>query len=204
MPVKKTKHKEEPSRYYDGLYNNAYRTGIYDTDRFNAIYRAVMQHLLEPTNILEVGCGTGELARRLVIAGHKYEGFDFSSVALSKHSLSTICRSWCGNAYDEDNWLNIPYDTLIAVEVFEHLDDLRILKFVPPDTQVVFSVPNFDSRSHVRIYPDEESIKAYYKGVLNIENIRRIDTQVERIDLHKKEVVLRKTKSIFICNAVKI
>lgn len=189
MPVQKTKHKEEPAEYYDSIYKSAYRTGIYDTARFGAVYNAVMEYLPESVNILEVGCGTGELGRRLVIAGHDYEGFDFSPVALEKHSLCTLCRVWCGNAYDEDNWLNVPYNTLIAVEVFEHLDDLRILKFVPPGTQVVFSVPDFSSRSHLRTYPNSHAIRKYYKGVLEITHTTRIVTQED--------------KAIFVCNAVK-
>ncbi len=190
MPVKKTKHKEESAQYYDEIYSNAYRTGFYDVVRFDSVYNAVMGYLPSSANILEVGCGTGELGRRLVIAGHKYEGFDFSSEALLKHSLCTICRSWRGNAYNEDNWLNVSYDTLIAVEVFEHLDDLRILKFVSPGTRVIFSVPNFSSRSHLRTYPDIGSIYDYYDGVLRIQGHRRIKTQEE--------------KSIFVCDAVKI
>ena len=204
MPVKKTKHKEEPARYYNGIYKSAYRTGIYNTARFNAIYNAGMNYLPKPANILEVGCGTGELGRRLVIAGHEYEGFDFSSVALSKHSLCTLCRVWCGNAYDPETWCRLPFDTVVAVEVFEHLDDLRVLDFIPPGTHVVFSVPNFSSRSHLRTYPDMNSIGKYYEGILDIRRIRRIDTQVERVDLHKKEVVSKKTKSIFVCDAVKV
>lgn len=188
MTVKRTKHNEEPASYYDDVYKTS--NGAYDVDRFDSIYRVVMYTLLPNSHILEVGCGTGELGRRLVMAGHKYEGFDFSFEALMKHSGCTICKVWCSNAYDKNTWANTQYDTLIAVEVFEHLDDLRILKFVPPETHVVFSVPNFSSRSHLRTYPDAESIEAYYKDVLDIHVIRRIDTQED--------------KAIFVCDATKL
>ncbi len=190
MSVKKTKHREEPSGYYDHIYMSAYRTGVYDTARFDAVYDAVIGYLPKPANILEVGCGVGELGRRLVIRGHTYAGFDFSPMALAKHSLTTFSNVWCGDAYDANNWLYLPYDTLVAVEVFEHLDDLRILRFIPPGTHVVFSVPNFSSRSHLRTYPNADAIGKYYKGVLKIADVTRVDMQDDKV--------------IFVCDAVRI
>lgn len=189
MPVTATGREEETAEYYDGIYRDAYRTGIYDTARFDPVYDAVLAFLPEPADVLEVGCGTGELARRLAMAGHGYKGFDFSAVALEKHSLSTLYDVWRGNAYDTDTWLHLPFDTIVAVETFEHLDDLRVLGFVPPGVHVVFSVPDFDSRSHLRTYPDEGSIRDYYKGVLKIRDIWQIGTQEE--------------KTIFVCDSVR-
>jgi len=189
IKVTATKREEETAAYYDDIYKTAYRTGIYNTARFDPVYDAVLAFLPEPADILEVGCGVGELGRRLVIAGHRYKGFDFSAVALKKHSLFTLYDVWCGDAYDPNTWLHLPFDTIVAVETFEHLDDLRILDFVPPGVHVVFSVPNFDSRSHLRIYPDRKSIKVYYKDVLKIHDIQRLDMQEK--------------KTIFVCDGVR-
>jgi predicted TPR repeat methyltransferase len=190
MLVTATEREEEVAAYYDDVYKDAYRTGIYNTTRFNSVYDVVLSFLSEPADILEIGCGVGELGRRLVMAGHRYKGFDFSAVALGKHSLSTLYDVWHGDAYDFDTWLHLPFDTVVAVETFEHLDDLYILNFVPPAVHVVFSVPDFDSRAHLRIYPDEKSIRAYYKDVLKIHGIQRLD--------------MKKDKAIFVCNAVRM
>jgi hypothetical protein len=43
--------------------------------------------------------------------------------------------------------------TYVALEVLEHLaDDVALVKRIPPRAKFVFSVPNFWSTAHVRIY----------------------------------------------------
>lgn len=192
MAVKKTKHREEPASYYNIVYKNALRAGGYDTDRYKAVYDCVMDWLtqLKSSTVLECGCGTGVLADRIIKAGYSYRGFDFSQVALDQ--CSGLVRNFVGHcdAYDPYVWRVGGYDTVIAVETFEHLDDLRVLAMIPVGTKVIFSVPDFSSRSHLRIYPDDASIRKYYQGLLDVPVIARIQTQAD--------------KAIFVCYAERI
>lgn len=194
MTVQKTKHIEESASYYDAVYKNARKTGGYNTARYKAVYDTVMDWLLwaktEPT-VLECGCGVGVLGGRIVEDGYKYRGFDFSLNALAECPPLIKKHIYLRNAYDRFTWSDgWYYDTVIAIEVFEHLDDLRVLSFVPVDTRVIFSIPDFSSRSHLRTYPDEESIREYYKDVLTIHDVVKIQTQ--------------ENKAIFVCNSTRL
>ena len=58
MPVTGTGRDEEPAEYYDHVYRNAVRTGIYDTARFDAVYDAVLVYFEGArADVHEVGCG---------------------------------------------------------------------------------------------------------------------------------------------------
>jgi len=61
---------------------------------------------------------------------------------------------------------------IIALEVFERLDDRRVVGRFPPGAQVLFSVPDFVETSHLRAYQDpERDIVAYYGGLLAVGQI---------------------------------
>ena len=187
MPVESTGKPEQSYWYYDRIYKNPY-----DTTRFDEVYNAVMGFLSqrEKPLIFECGSGTGALAERILKAGYSYRGFDFSRVALEKSPLSVKLWVHQANAYNKRTWQMFGYDTVIAVEVFEHLRDLKVLAHIPAGTRVIFSVPNFDSHSHVRVYPTLHDIVMYYIDVLKIEGAKHVQTTP--------------TKHITVCDAVKL
>lgn len=46
------------------------------------------------------------------------------------------------------------------LEVLEHLSkDRKVLMRLPKRSRIIFSVPNFDSASHVRVFHSEEDVK---------------------------------------------
>ena len=192
MSVTRTKHKEELAPYYNHVYAEAVKNGGYNTRRYELIYAHVMRRLSEEIRprVLECGCGTGALAEQIIRAGYHYAGFDFSQTALNMCPQSTKPRFYLLDAYESLIWETGGYDTVVAIEVFEHLNDLRVLAMIPKGTRVIFSVPDFDSYSHLRTYPDLVSIEEYYKDVLSMKKHIRIRTRAD--------------KSIIVCNAIKI
>ena len=192
MSVTRTKHKEELASYYNHVYAEATKNGGYNTRRYELIYAHVMHWLSEEIRprVLECGCGTGALAEQIIRAGYCYAGFDFSQEALNACHRTVQQRVGLVNAYDKATWDTLMADTVIAIEVFEHLDDLRVLAMIPKGTRVIFSVPDFDSYSHLRTYPDLVSIEEYYKDILSMKKHIRIRTQAD--------------KSIIVCDAIKI
>ncbi len=186
MAVQRTKHKEEPAQYYNNIYS---RRGGYNTKRFEQVYNTVFNWLNFSDDILECGCGTGVLAKRLINNGYSYCGFDFSKQAIARCHSSVMNHVYIGDAYNP-RFYRSNFDVLVAVEVFEHLDDLRVLKMVPCGTRVIFTVPNFSSRSHLRTYPDGDSIREYYEGVLYVTSAMQISTSTSKI--------------ITVCDAIKI
>jgi methionine biosynthesis protein MetW len=104
---------------------------------------------LQPRRLLDVGCGSGYLAKLLKarVGGLVIHGVDISSVALER-ARSHVDQVW---QVDLDK-ANLPlpseeYDTVTCVEVIEHLYDpehaLReIARVLVPGGRAVVTVPN--------------------------------------------------------------
>ncbi|MGL1889883.1 MAG: class I SAM-dependent methyltransferase [Reichenbachiella sp.] len=170
---------EKDAIYYDDKFSS--------TDKYNCDYKdsyywvhwtQVMKFLgkNKDQNILEIGCGTGQLTEYLIDEGfHNYSGFDFSTraVALAKERLpkSTF---YVGNALDEKSFER-KYETAICLEVLEHVDrDKDVLRNITIGKTVILSVPNFWVPSHVRIFNSERAIKKRYYKLINIHSIVRV------------------------------
>jgi SAM-dependent methyltransferase len=91
---------------------------------------------LQPSaNVLELGCGNGELLLELIRRGHRgeYVGLDFSEKLLSI-ARSRVPEHFAGSLIQRDladpNWaagLNGPFDVVLAFAVLHHLpgEELR-------------------------------------------------------------------------------
>lgn len=196
MVVETTKRKELNADYYDKIYSTDY-----NTDRFQSIYDTILnwaKQELEP-RILEVGCGVGILGSWLYNLcedrnNSLYHGFDFSETALDKCPKIIQGSVFVNNAYNKKIWRNYfnthDYNIVVAVEVFEHLDDLKVIEMIPKGTKILFSVPDFDSKPHLRTYPDMKAIRYWYQDVMKIEDFERFSGN--------------RGKIIWICKAEKI
>lgn len=195
--VTNTNRVELKANYYDKIYSKPY-----PTKRFDAIYDQICDWVKETPipRILEVGCGTGILGSRLFnICEDRneavYNGFDFSETALDSCPEMIQDVIFVNNAYNEKVWKQYfrkqDYNIVVSVEVFEHLNDIRVLDMIPLGTRIIFSVPDFDSKPHLRTYPSINAIKKYYEYVLKIDKYIKINNPLN-------------TKSIFVCDSEKI
>lgn len=92
--------------------------------------------LLEASNILELGCGNGELARTLAQQGFegRYTGLDFNAKLLEQ-ARQSLPDTFQGGFYQvnlaspdwERNLAHCPYDLVVAFAVLHHLpgEELR-------------------------------------------------------------------------------
>jgi 2-polyprenyl-3-methyl-5-hydroxy-6-metoxy-1,4-benzoquinol methylase len=107
-----------------------------ETPRYPDIAHVIVQ--LQPQKLLDVGCGSGYLAKLLKarVPGLVVHGMDISSVALER------ARNYTDQVWQVDldkTDLPVPsdqYDTVTCIEVLEHLYDpkpgLLALSFGPP------------------------------------------------------------------------
>lgn len=141
---------------------------------------------LDAAEIVELGCGPGQLAQLLHDHGvRRYHGIDFSGAAIS--AARQRCPSFVFSQRDltRPGSLNeIRYTWAISTEVLEHIeDDLAVLRNVASGTRVLATVPNYPATGHLRTFGSERQVRIHYSGVLT-------DLDVTPIRLNRRGGVL--------------
>lgn len=161
-------------------YDSHYRDSVY-----LQVWEAIAGRLDHRTTILEIGCGTGQLAQLLFDRGiQQYLGFDFSefAVGLARKRVPEadvqVADARTTPLVDQTT-----YDVALCTEVLEHLDDdLALLRRIRGGARVLATVPNFDSISHLRFFMTEGELHERYAQVLE-------PLQVTRISLARESAI---------------
>lgn len=164
------------SSHYDMVYKDSKKYRIhYKFSIYYDVWKMIVDCLkkLDDPIILEIGCGTGQLAHLLYDEGfQQYFGFDFSREAIS---IANKQRFFVGNAYDKTIYDKFLHNTIVACEVFEHLDDdIDVIKKLKKGANIIFSLPTFNCNGHVRWFKTVESIDSRYKDYIAIKDIFRV------------------------------
>ena len=158
---------EKDACYYDSLYATGYHTHAYQP-----LYDTILDFLgrMDSPKVLEVACGTGVLASQIISRGIPHRGFDISSRAIDLcWQQSPDGEFWVGDAYDPASYRPRDYNLILALEVFEHIDDLRAIRNFPDGAHVLFSVPNFLDPAHLRAYVDpQQDIVQRLAGLVSV------------------------------------
>jgi SAM-dependent methyltransferase len=172
-----TAHDEKESQYYDRIY-----AGGYVTQGYYPLYNEVLKMIEQtgpPRRVLEIGCGVGDLGKMIIDRGHPYRGFDFSPVAVE--CSKKLCRRGefkVGDAYDPAAYLPHDYDVAVALEVLEHLDDLRIIENLPAGVRLIASVPDYDDVAHLRLYQNpRRDIIERFRPLLRVTTVVALSAQ---------------------------
>ncbi len=136
-----------------------------DVSRYEEIYKLVGEWVQGA--VLDIGCGAAKLQHHV----ENYSGFDFNAECIK---VANTYKVWKGDAYTE----NLDgYNTYVAIEVLEHLDDLKLIKRLPVGKLFIFSVPSFTDVSHLRTYT-EEGLRKRYGQLMNIEQTVRFNNYI--------------------------
>lgn len=157
-----------------------------------------------PAHVVDLGCCAGRLAALIgPNTGHtlSYVGVDFSEHMIAeavKFNGEHVSDVGTVDAHErlDGTFAFVQHDlrhgldflfadehesegptahTVLAIETLEHLDnDLRLLARLPVDARLIVSVPSFDSRGHVRHFPNAGDALARYSEVLEINTWRQV------------------------------
>lgn len=170
-----TYKKEFDSSWYDEVYKKGGHKKTYFQKPKDTIYYPIWVELLsyldKESKVFELGCGVGQLAQLMIESNiHYVGGLDFSIEAINQaKSILPKINFINENIYSIDLSSQPEYNTIVCCEVFEHIqDDLLVLKNIPSGKNVIFTVPNFDSKSHLRHFDSSTSIENRYKSYLDI------------------------------------
>lgn len=147
--------------------------------RYDTLFRKVVSNVRNhgSRSILEVGCGSGLLAK-MILEEHRgiYRGFDFSPEAIRNAGARTGHPElfFIADALDRRSYA-CDYDTIVSTEMLEHVEgDLDVIRLWRNGTWCVCSVPNFDYAGHVRFFNTSKEVAARYGGLIDIQGIIKI------------------------------
>jgi len=161
------------NEYYNKIYNESseYKKHYSDIIYF-PIFKEIIKKICKHNIIIELGCGAGQLAHYLMDNKYcNYLGIDFSNKAIEQ-AIKTVGNKFIVKDLLSYN-IDLNYDTIIALEFFEHIEYKKVLTNLKSDTKIIFSVPNFKIDSHLYYWKDEAQIKrdfSKYIDIVTIEN----------------------------------
>jgi 2-polyprenyl-3-methyl-5-hydroxy-6-metoxy-1,4-benzoquinol methylase len=80
------------------------------------------------------------------------------------------------NAYTSELY-DDKYNTVVVLEVLEHIEnDLLLLERIRKGSTVIFSIPNFNSESHMRWFDSTSDILKRYENFLAFESIHEFNS----------------------------
>ncbi|WP_187442133.1 class I SAM-dependent methyltransferase [Sutcliffiella horikoshii] len=192
---------EKKQEFYDEVYLKGGSGGNYHKHYSESIYFPIWKKAVEQLrsrvstpNILDLGCGVGQFANYLFDEGfYLYRGIDFSKEGiLLAQKVNDKYRNYfrCENLYDTNYLRTGNYNVVFMLEVLEHLDkDIEIIHKIKRNAKVYFSVPNFNSQGHVRVFKNEKAILDRYKDYFIFDNIFTFN--------------LGKSNKIFLCESTR-
>jgi SAM-dependent methyltransferase len=147
-----------------------------DDSQYLPVWKRVLALLksINATSIVDIGCGPGQFAEFIKenLPYVHYTGVDFSSTAISQAKKRVDDKRFVfyeRNVDELDSLDSFNADVFIFLEVLEHIDaDRALISKLPPKSDAIFSVPDFDSFSHVRFFNSISQARERYSPMLSI------------------------------------
>ena len=158
----------QKAEYYDNIYlgRNSYKVN-YKKSEYYKLWLEVLKEISD-FFILEIGCGTGQFAHLLWDNGFReYVGADFSVKAIkiaNKLRKKKEMNSFSFLKHDilDPQLYKMKIETVIALEVFEHIDDHAVINNIKNGIRVIFTLPVFDDPAHVRFFKTIKEVRDRY------------------------------------------
>lgn len=116
-------------------------------------------------SILEIGCGSGQMALLLRDRGvKKYYGFDFSQKRIDW--ARKTCPGFTfivADALKTDLFEKVHYDAVVCTDFLTHIiRDIEVITRIRPGTRFYGTVPNYPYTSHVRYFRTSNEVYSRY------------------------------------------
>lgn len=181
MPKKEFDKTWYDSHYAQNIKQKGEYSEHYSASRYLPLWELALCYIDASESIADFGCGVGAFASMLYDRKMIYSyGVDFSEVAIKqakKNVKKWSDKFFVGDLYDESTFKLKPYSCAVMFEVLEHIkNDIGVLGNIKRNTHVIFSLPSFDYKSHVRFFKNKNQIKNRYSSYIKIKWIKPVET----------------------------
>ena len=184
---------EQNSHFYDNIYHKGGSKGKYfkdavDIKQYYPIWHKAYEYIKENKifNVIDLGCGPGHFST-LLNDDIIYTGYDFSKVAI-QHSLKRNLdrKNLSFIVKDLKNFKpDIKDKFYTSFEFFEHVSfDKDLLTSLNSGDTILFSVPNTDSKGHVRYFTNPRAVVDRYGDILKLSLMDVIKNKLGKIFLY--------------------
>ncbi len=168
--------KEQPASYYDRVYagSEGYKRP-YQKSHYFPMWQSIVSKLDKNKPVLDIGCGTGQLASYLWDKGfRKYIGIDFSKEAIAQARKTT--KETEDFRFIVTDLFAMDYKSLgpcqvVCLETLEHIakdqELIAELQFSLPYCPISLSVPTFDDPAHVRYFRSLKDVEDRFPTIQN-------------------------------------
>jgi len=176
--------KEKPSSFYTG--EGYLRRGI---KPYEPLYNEIIALLDEPEKsptIVDLGCGVGYFASILYKKGYRnYIGMDFSTHMITYSKTIVPHYEYLLIDFNDEKLIEAirNYRLFIMLETLEHIvNDRHVLQKIPSGSLIICSVPNTDSKTHVRTFMGISDVFNRYKDIINFNFLKEVITNPNKKD----------------------
>lgn len=175
--------KEQNNKWYNTAFKNS-RSYHQSWDKVNPSYKILWEKSIDLLiqnnikNILDIGCGMGQMAELAHTHNIQYKGIDFSEYAIE------FCKNknYLNQTFEVADALKYNYKDEIegytTHEFLEHIKgDLQVLDNLKPNKFILLSVPNFDSAGHVRWFIDIKNVQDRYSPYIKNFIVEKVTPQ---------------------------
>ena len=186
---------ESFSRVYDKLYNQTKQYSVHIKESDNLISKnkykvgrtkrkVLNQVIIKEKNpkVLEIGAGVGVVANSLQRKGIDYLGIEIDKKTVERAKKANL--NIIQGDFKSLNKIEDTYDSILAFEVFEHLQDLDLLfkilkQKIKPNGLLGFTVPNYNKylnykNPNHKIYQSGPPIHLNFFTVESLQNIANL------------------------------
>jgi len=161
-----------PEWYDESFENDARWTSHYSKSPYYSLWTVISDRIRNPSvkTILDVGCGSGQLASLLSDKGvTNYCGIDFSPKRIAQaRKVCPAFRFEVVDAFKTKLLDDYPYDTVVSTEFLEHVEkDTVIIERIRKGAHFIGTVPSFAFTSHVRHFGSCGEVSERYSKYFN-------------------------------------
>jgi SAM-dependent methyltransferase len=162
---------ERSARYYDLTFRLFGHFRRHYTESPYYMWTVIADRLLRAgvRRVLDVGCGSGQLACLLRDKGlPEYVGIDFSPRRIAHAQASCPAFTFVeADVFKTSILTTDRYDAAVALEVLEHIEqDVPLIERLRSGVLFLGSVPNFPSAAHVRHFQSGDQVLERYGTLL--------------------------------------